>query len=225
MGKKFAEKFKLVEPGKVYSLKDSVELLKKLGVAKFDETIDLAVRLGIDTKKSDQQVRGTVSLPHGLGKKVTIAVITKGEKAKDAEDAGADFVGGEELIQKIETGWLAFDVLMATPDMMPKVGKLGKILGRRGLMPSPKNGTVTDDLKKAVKEFQAGKLEFKADKSGIIHLPIGKLSFAPNQITDNFMEVYKSLVRAKPSSSKGVYIRSITLSPTMGPGVSIETNI
>jgi large subunit ribosomal protein L1 len=223
MGKKYDEASKLVEKGKIYEAKEAVALLKKLGVAKFDETIDLSVRLGIDPKKSDQQVRGTVSLPHGLGKKVRIAVIAKGEKVKEAEDAGAEITGGEELIQKIEGGWIDFDVLIATPDLMPKVGKLGKVLGRRGLMPSPKNGTVAADVKKAVTEFKAGKLEFKADKFGIVHVPIGKISFSEDKIYGNFLEVYRSLVKSKPSSSKGVFIRSLALSPTMGPSVRIET--
>jgi len=225
MGKKYEEKTKLVEKGKIYSLTESVELLKQLGVAKFDETIDLSVRLGIDPRKSDQQVRGTVSLPHGLGKDIRVAVIAKGEQAKDAESSGASVVGGEELIQKIESGWLAFDVLIATPDLMPKVGKLGKTLGRRGLMPSPKNGTVTTDVKQAIQDFKAGKLEFKADKFGIVHLPVGKLSFDTTKIIDNFMIIYRSLAKAKPSAAKGVYFKSITLSPTMGPGICVETLI
>jgi len=225
MGKKYEEKVKLVEKGKLYPLKEGVALLKQLGVAKFDETIDLSVRLGIDSRKSDQQVRGTVSLPHGLGKKINVAVISRAEKLIEAEEAGADTVGSEDLIQKIEAGWLDFDVLIASPDFMPKIGKLGKVLGRRGLMPSPKNGTVTDNVAKAVKEFKAGKLEFKADKFGIVHLPIGKISFDSTQIIENFMEIYRSLVRSKPATAKGIYLRSIAVSPTMGPSVAVETSI
>lgn len=225
MGKQYIEKSKLVENNKIYNIQEAIEILKKIGVAKFDETVDLAIRLGVDTKKSDQQVRGTLSLPHGLGKAIKIAVIAKGEKEREAKEAGATEVGAEDLIQKIEAGFLDFDVLIATPDMMSKVGKLGKILGRRGLMPSPKNGTVTVDVAKAVKEFQLGKIEFKADKFGIVNLPIGKLSFSAEKIMDNFMEVYKNIKRAKPSASKGVYLRSIALSPTMGPSVKVETVI
>lgn len=225
MGKKYDEKVKLVETGKLYPLKDGIALLKTLGVAKFDETIDLSIRLGIDPRKSDQQVRGTVSLPHGLGKKVNVAVISRSEKLSEAEEAGADIVGSEDLIQRIEAGWLGFDVLIVSPDFMPKIGKLGKLLGRRGLMPSPKNGTVTDSIGKAVKEFKAGKLEFKADKFGIVHLPIGKLSFDGSKIVENFMEIYRSIVRAKPATAKGIYLKSITVSPAMGPGVPLETII
>jgi len=225
VGKKYKEKVTLVKKGELYKPKEAISILKNLGIAKFDETIDLSIRLGIDPKKSDQQVRGTVSLPHGLGKDVKVIVITKGEKIKEAESAGADLVGGEDLIQKIFGGWLGFDVLIVTPDLMPKIGKLGKILGRRGLMPSPKKGSVTNDIAKAVKDFKAGKIEFKSDKFGIIHLPIGKLSFDIDKIFDNFVEVYRSIIKAKPSTSKGVYLCSVFLSPTMGPSIRLETSL
>ncbi|MBU0579620.1 MAG: 50S ribosomal protein L1 [Candidatus Margulisbacteria bacterium] len=223
VAKKYAEKVKLVERGKIYSIAKAVELVKQLSISKFDGTIELSINLGVDPKQSDQQVRGTVSLPHGLGKKIVVVVIAKGDKAKEAEDAGADVVGTEELIQKIEGGWTEFDVLIATPDMMAKVGKLGKILGRKGLMPSPKGGTVTADVGKAVKEFKAGKLEFKVDKQGIIHLPIGKVSFEAKKLEENYLAIYNAIVRAKPSGAKGVYIKSIYLAPTMGPSVKVET--
>jgi large subunit ribosomal protein L1 len=224
MGKKYNEKLKLVDADKKYPLSEAVAVVKQLATAKFDETVNLAVRLGIDVKQSDQQVRGTVSLPHGLGRKVTVAVITSGTMLKDAESNGADHVGAEDLIEKISGGFTDFDVLVASPDMMAKVGKLGKVLGPKGLMPAPKAGTVTAEIGKAVKEFKAGKIEFKADKFGIIHLPIGKLSFEEKKLAENYAAIYDSLLRAKPTTSKGVYLKSIVISPTMGPGVKVQVS-
>jgi len=224
-GKKYKEKVKLIEKGKIYQIPKAMELVKQLSTSKFDGTVEMTLNLGVDPKQSDQQVRGTVGLPHGLGKKITVVVITKGEKVKDAETAGADFVGDDDIIKKIEGGWVDFDVLIVTPDMMAKVGKLGKILGRRGLMPSPKAGTVTPDVGKAVKEFKAGKLEFKVDKQGGIHLPIGKISFEAKKLEDNYLTIFKAIVRAKPSGAKGVYIKSAYLAPTMGPAVRVETAV
>jgi large subunit ribosomal protein L1 len=220
-GKKYSASREKVEVKK-YSIDDAVSLLKEIAPAKFDETVDAAFNLGIDTKQSDQTVRGTVKLPHGLGKKVTLAVITKGEKLKEALDAGADFVGTDDIIAKIEGGWLDFDYLLATPDVMGMIGKLGKILGRRGLMPSPKTGTVTFELAKAVSEFKAGKIDFKADKFGNVHLPLGKVSFPREKIKENFLAVLDIINKSKPSSSKGIYMKSVTISSTMGPGIRLE---
>ncbi len=223
-GKKYAEKIKLIEKGKVYQLPEASALVKQLSISKFDGSVELTINLGVDPKQSDQQVRGTVSLPHGLGKKITVVAIVKGENAKLAQGAGADVVGDDDLIKKIEEGWTEFDVLVTTPDMMAKVGKLGKVLGRKGLMPSPKAGTVVQDVSKAVKEFKAGKVEFKVDKQGIVHLPIGKISFEAAQIAENYKAIYNAIMRAKPSASKGTYVKSVFLSPSMGPGVKIDHN-
>lgn len=225
MGKKYKEKVKLLERGKTYGVPEAVKLVKELSTSKFDGTVEMILNLGVDPKQSDQQVRGTVNLPHGLGKKITIAVITKGEKVKAAEKAGADVFGEEDVVQKIEGGWTDFDILIVSPDMMAKVGKLGKILGRKGLMPSPKAGTVTPEIAKAVKEFKAGKLEFKVDKQGIIHLPIGKVSFEAKKLEENYLKIFNAIVRAKPSGVKGVYLKSAYLSPTMGPAVKVDTVI
>lgn len=222
MAKKMEAAQQKVEGGKEYSLDEAVKLVKELTYAKFDETVDMALNLGIDPKKSDQMVRGTVVLPHGTGKKVKILVFAKGEKEKEATDAGADYVGAEDLVEKIQKGWLDFDSAVATPDMMGLVGKLGKILGPRGLMPNPKLGTVTFDVAKAVKEIKAGKVEYKAEKSGIIHVPIGKVSFAEASLIDNARVVIDSIVKAKPGTSKGKYLRRITVSSTMGPGIRID---
>jgi large subunit ribosomal protein L1 len=222
--KKYLEKVKLVEKGKLYQLPQAAELVRQLSTSKFDGTVELTINLGVDPKQSDQQVRGTVGLPHGLGKKINVIVIAKGDNAKQAQTAGADEVGDDELIKKIEGGWTEFDVLITTPDMMPKVGKLGKILGRKGLMPSPKAGTVAQDVGKTVKEFKAGKVEFKVDKQGIVHLPIGKISFTADKIAENYKAIYNAIMRAKPSASKGTYVKSVFLSPTMGPAVRIDHN-
>ncbi len=212
----------LVEP-RPYTLNDAVPLLKQAKYAKFDETVDLTMRLGVDPKHADQMVRGTVVLPHGLGKSKTVAVIASGDKIKDAEAAGAEFFGGEELVEKIQKeGWTAFDALIATPDMMKSVGRLGKVLGPRGLMPNPKTGTVTTDVAAAVREIKAGKVEYRTDKTALVHVPVGKLSFEPQKLIDNAMTVIGSVMKAKPSAAKGKYIRGITLSSTMGPGIQLD---
>jgi large subunit ribosomal protein L1 len=206
-----------------YQLTDAVSLLQKVKYAKFDETVDLTLRLGVDTRHADQMVRGTVVLPHGLGKSKTVAVIATGDRQKEAQAAGADFVGGEEMVEKIQKeNWTAFDALIATPDMMKVVGRLGKILGPKGLMPNPKTGTVTMDVAAAVKEIKAGKVEFRADKTSLVHVPVGKLSFPPQKLVDNATTVITSIVRAKPSAAKGKYIKSMTISSTMGPGVPLD---
>lgn len=223
-GKKYQEAFKLLEEGKLYAAKDAVELVKKTATAKFDETIELHVRLGVDPKYADQQVRGAVVLPHGTGKTKRVLVFAKGEKVKEAEDAGADFVGSDEMVQKIQGGWLEFDVAVATPDMMGTVGRLGKVLGPRGLMPNPKLGTVTMDLAKAISEIKAGKVEYRTDKAGNVHCPIGKASFDEEKLLANYQTLMDTLNRAKPAAAKGQYVRSITLSATMGPGVPIALN-
>src|SRR6202522_2587146 len=213
----------LVEP-RPYTLTDAVPLLKKAKFAKFDETVDLTMRLGVDTRHADQMVRGTVVLPHGLGgTSKIVAVIASGDKIKEAEAAGAEFVGGEELVEKIQKeNWTAFDALIATPDMMRSVGRLGKVLGPKGLMPNPKTGTVTTDVAAAVKEIKAGKVEFRADKTSLVHVPVGKLSFDPQKLVDNAMTVITSVVKAKPSAAKGKYIKGVTLSSTMGPGIQLD---
>lgn len=222
MGKKMEAAQEKMEGGKEYPLDEVVKLVKELAYTKFDETIDMALNLGIDPKKSDQMVRGTVVLPHGTGKKVKVLVFAKGEKEKEAFEAGADYVGAEDLVEKIQKGWLEFDNAVATPDMMGLVGKLGKILGPRGLMPNPKLGTVTFDVAKAVKEIKAGKVEYKAEKGGIVHVPIGKVSFDEASLINNARVVIDSIVKAKPGTSKGKYLRRITMSSTMGPGIRID---
>lgn len=204
-----------------YQPEEAIKMVKELTSANFDETVDLAVRLGVNPKYNDQQVRGSVVLPHGTGKTAKVLVFAKGEKAKEAEEAGADIVGDEDLVSKIENGFLDFDVAIATPDMMSVVGKLGKILGPKGLMPNPKSGTVTQDVGKAVEEAKAGKVEFKVDRSGNIHVPIGKVSFDEEKLLENFNAVMDALVRAKPAAAKGQYIRSVSVSPTMGPAVKV----
>jgi large subunit ribosomal protein L1 len=212
----------LVEP-RSYLLVDAVPLLQKAKYAKFDETVDLTMRLGVDPKHADQMVRGTVVLPHGLGKTKIVAVIASGDKIKDAEAAGADFFGGEELVEKIQKeNWTAFDALIATPDMMKSVGRLGKVLGPKGLMPNPKTGTVTTDVVSALKEIKAGKVEFRTDKTALVHVPVGKLSFDPQKLIDNANTVISSVVKAKPSAAKGKYIKGVTLSSTMGPGIQLD---
>lgn len=222
MGKKIKIAREKIEKEKTYTLEDALNHVKEAAYAKFDETIDLAVNLGIDPRKSDQMVRGTVVLPHGIGKKVRVLVFAKGEKEKDALDAGADFVGAEDLVEKITKGWLDFDKAVATPDVMSLVGRLGKILGPRGLMPNPKLGTVTFDIAKAVKEIKAGKIEYKVEKAGIVHIPIGKCSFDTDKLLDNAKAVIESIVKAKPSASKGKYLKKISISSTMGPGILID---
>jgi large subunit ribosomal protein L1 len=206
-----------------HPLAEAIPLLQKVKFTKFDETVDLAVRLGVDPKHADQMVRGTVVLPHGLGTTKRVLAIAGGEKQKEAEDAGADVVGGEEIVEKIQGGWMDFDAVVATPDMMRAVGRLGKVLGPRGLMPNPKTGTVTFDIGKAVKEIKAGKVEFRVDKTGIIHAPIGKSSFPADHLVANAQALIESVIKAKPSAAKGKYLRSVTLSSTMGPGIPIDT--
>lgn len=222
MKKRFKKNLEMVDRTKKYSIKEATDVLSKLSNAKFDEAIDIAVRLGIDPKQSDQNVRGTVSLPHGIGKTLRVAVFARGDKADEAKEAGADFVGADDLVQKVSQGFLDFDKVVATPDMMGPVGKLGKVLGPKGLMPNPKLGTVTIDVAKAVKELKAGKLEFRIDKAGIVHSIVGKKSFPAKNLEDNIRTFLEALVKAKPQSSKGNYLKSITISPTMGPGVRID---
>jgi len=222
MGKSYRKVFEKVDRTQRYQLEDSLKLVKETARAKFDETVDLAIRLGVDPRQADQNIRGTVTLPHGMGKSVRVLAFAKGDKEKEAQDAGADFVGSDELIKKISDGWLDFDKAVATPDMMGAVGRIGKILGPRGLMPNPKTGTVAMDIGKAVKEIKAGKLEFRVDKAGIIHVPVGKASFGPEQLIDNAKAVLGSIIRAKPASAKGNYIKGVTVATTMGPGIKID---
>ena len=222
MGRKINEAREKVERGKEYSIEDAIGLVKKASFTKFNETVDMAVNLGIDAKKTDQMVRSAVVLPHGTGKKVRVVVFAKGEKEKEARDAGADYVGAEDLIEKIQQGWFDFDKVVATPDIMGLVGKLGKLLGPRGLMPNPKLGTVTFDLAKAVKEIKAGKVEYKTEKAGLIHVPIGKVSFDDQKLIENAMAVIDAIIKAKPPTSKGKYLKKVAVSSTMGPGVQID---
>ncbi|MBF0330289.1 MAG: 50S ribosomal protein L1 [Nitrospirae bacterium] len=222
MGKKLENIKAKHDLEKEYAIEDAITMIKETPVAKFDETVDMAINLGVDPRKSDQMVRGTVVLPHGTGKTVRVLVFAKGDKEKEATEAGADFVGAEDIVEKIQKGWLDFDKAVATPDIMGLVGKLGKVLGPRGLMPNPKLGTVTFDVGKAVKEIKAGKVEYKAEKAGIVHVPIGKLSFEGDKLLQNAMAVMKSVTKAKPSTSKGKYIKKITMSSTMGIGVKID---
>ena len=211
-------------PTRPHKIEEAVPLIQKVKYTKFDETVELSVRLGVDPKHSDQMVRGTVVLPHGLGKAKRVLVIANAEKQREAKDAGADEAGGEELVDKINGGWMDFDAVVATPDMMRAVGKLGKVLGPRGLMPNPKTGTVTTDIAKAVKEIKAGKVEFRVDKTGIIHAPLGKTSFATGSLVANAHALVESIVKAKPAAAKGKYLKSVTMSSTMGPGVDIDTS-
>ena len=221
-GKGLLEAKGKVEPGKRYNLKDGVELVVNTARAKFDETVDAAIRLGVNPAHADQMVRGSVVLPHGLGKSVRVLVFAKGDKEKEALDAGADFVGGDDIIEKIKSGWLEFDRVVATPDMMGGVGKLGKILGPRGLMPNPKVGTVTFDVATAVRELKAGKVEFRVEKAGIVHSPVGKISFGPDKLKENIQALVDAITKLKPASSKGTYLKGIALSSTMGPGVKVD---
>ena len=223
-GKKFIEAIKLVDSTKLYDVKEAIELAKKTSTANFDATVEVAFRLGIDTKKNDQQIRGAVVLPNGTGKTQRVLVFAKGEKLKEAEAAGADYAGDAEFIAKIQQGWFEFDVIVATPDMMGEVGKIGRVLGPKGLMPNPRTGTVTFDVAKAVEEIKAGKVEYRADKAGIIHAPIGKVSFDNDKLEENFLTVFDTVLKAKPASSKGTYMKSVNVTTTMGPAVKIETS-
>ncbi len=220
--KRFREIAKLFDPVRKYSVKDAIEILKKCPPLRFDQSVEVSLQTGIDTRKSDQQVRGTVSLPNGTGKKMAVLVLARGEKLKEALDAGADYAGADELVEKIKNGWLEFDAIVATPDMMREVGKLGKVLGPRGLMPTPKAGTVTMDVAKAVAELKGGKIEFKVDKTGAIHCMVGKLSFPTESLEQNVDALLSAVNRNKPSSAKGRYLVSLSLSSTMGPGLSVD---
>jgi len=222
-GKKFTAARKQIAVDRQYTIEDAIPLVQKVKYAKFDETVELSLKLGVDPKHADQMVRGTVVLPHGLGKTKRVLAIANADKQKEAQEAGADIVGGEELVEKIQGGFMDFDAVVATPDMMRAVGKLGKVLGPRGLMPNPKTGTVTAEIGKAVREIKAGKVEFRVDKTGIIHAPVGKMSFASDSLVANAHALVESIVKAKPSAAKGKYLKSVTLSSTMGPGVRIDT--
>ncbi len=221
-GKDYLEERKKVESDKRYLLKEAVELAISTSRAKFDETADVAIKLGVNPKHADQMIRGSVVLPHGLGKTVKVLVFAKGEKEREALEAGADFAGSDDLVEKVKGGWMDFDRVVATPDMMGTVGKLGKILGPRGLMPNPKVGTVTFEIKDAVKELKAGKVEFRVEKAGIVHSPVGKASFGVDKLAENILALIESILKLKPASSKGTYLKAISLSTTMGPGVSID---
>ena len=222
-GKKYTEAAKLVDRATQYDVAEAISLVKKTAVAKFDETVEAHIRLGVDGRHADQQVRGAVVLPHGTGKTVRVLVFAKGDKVAEAEAAGADFVGGEELIPRIQTeGWFDFDVVVATPDMMGVVGRLGRVLGPKGLMPNPKAGTVTMDVTKAVNDIKAGKIEYRLDKTNIIHVPVGKASFTEEQLADNFHTLMGAIVKAKPAAAKGQYLRSVTITSTMGPGIKLN---
>ena len=224
-GKKYAEAAKLIERDKQYEVADAASLIKKTATAKFDETVEAHIRLGVDGRHADQQVRGAVVLPHGTGKKVRVLVFAKGDKVAEAEAAGADHVGGDELIPKIQNdGWLDFDVVVATPDMMGVVGRLGRVLGPKGLMPNPKAGTVTMDVTKAVNDIKAGKIEYRLDKTNIIHVPVGKASFTEEQLAENINTLMGAIVKAKPASAKGQYLKSVTVASTMGPGIHLNGN-
>jgi large subunit ribosomal protein L1 len=221
-GKKFTEAAKLVEHMKAYGATEAIELAKKTSTVNFDATVEVAFRLGIDTRKNDQQIRGAVVLPNGTGKTQRVLVFAKGEKLKEAEAAGADFAGDAEYIAKIQQGWFDFDVIVATPDMMGEVGKIGRVLGPKGLMPNPKTGTVTFDVAKAVAEIKAGKVEYRADKAGIIHAPIGKVSFDDAKLAENFATVFETVLKAKPATAKGTYMKSVNITTTMGPSVKVD---
>ncbi len=225
-GKKYQEAVKLVDGGRSYPPREAIELAKKTAYAQFDETVELHLRMGVDSRNASQQVRGVVLLPHGLGKEVKVLVFAQGEAERIARDAGADFVGSDELVKKIEGGWLDFDAAMATPDMMSKVGRLGRILGRRGLMPNPKSGTVVaaEDLPRAIGDARKGRVEFKLDRTAIIHVPLGKASFEDEKLLDNLTAVVEAVVKAKPSGAKGQYVRSASITTTMGPGIKLDLN-
>ena len=221
-GKKYSDSIKLIDRTKLYDPEEAVTLVKQTAKAKFDETVEISVRLGVDPRHADQQVRGTVVLPNGTGKTKTVLVIAKGPKAEEATAAGADFVGAEDMIAKIQGGWFGFDVCIATPDMMGLVGRLGRVLGPKGLMPNPKTGTVTMDVTKAITETKAGKVEYRVDKTAIIHCPLGKASFSEQQLTENLRTLMDAIIKAKPSASKGTYVKSAVISSTMGPGIKLN---
>lgn len=223
MSKRYAEAAKMIDTEKIYSPVEALDIITKLPKAKFDESVEAHIRLGVDPRHADQQVRGTVVLPHGTGRKIRVAVFAQGDKAREAEQAGADVVGGQDLADKIEKGWFDFDVAIATPDVMSIVGKIGKVLGPRGLMPNPKAGTVTFDVGKTVADVKAGKVEYRVDKFGIVHQVVGRASFSLTQLIDNYSALLEELVRAKPAAAKGKYIKSITVTTTMGPGVKVDT--
>ena len=223
-GKKYLEAAKLVDSSSLYSVVEAIELAKKTSTVKFDATVEVAFRLGVDTRKNDQQVRGAVVLPKGTGKTAKVLVFAKGDKAAEAEAAGADYVGQGEYITKIQQGWFDFDVIVATPDMMGEVGKIGRVLGPKGLMPNPKTGTVTMDVTQAVNDIKAGKIEYRLDKANIVHVPVGKASFTKEQLADNFTALMSAIIKAKPASAKGQYLRSVTIASTMGPGIKINTS-
>ncbi len=220
--KRYQELLKLVDKGKLYSPEEAVQIIKKMGNTKFDETVELSVKLGVDPKRSDQQVRGSVSLPHGTGKKVRVLAIAEGEAAKEAKEAGADYVGGKELVEKIKSGWLDFDAVVSTPAMMKELGKVGKILGPRGLMPSPKMGTVSNELKPIIQEIKKGRVEFKMDKGGNLHIPVGKVSLPESALLENVLAVTRALLRAKPPQAKGAYLEKMYLSTTMSPSLRLN---
>ncbi|MGZ8487219.1 MAG: 50S ribosomal protein L1 [Candidatus Binatia bacterium] len=222
IGKSYRKVLDKVDRNQRYQLEDSLKLVKETARAKFDETVDIAIRLGVDPRQADQNIRGTVALPHGMGKTVRVLAFAKGEKEREAQEAGADFIGSDELIKKISEGWLDFDKAVATPDMMAAVGRIGKILGPRGLMPNPKTGTVSLDIGKAVREIKAGKLEFRVDKAGIVHVPVGRASFSAEQLIDNARMVLLTILRAKPASAKGNYVKGVTIATTMGPGIKLD---
>ena len=222
-GKKYIESAKLIDRTKLYDPQEAVELVKKTATAKFDETIEMHVRLGVDPRHADQQVRGAVVLPHGTGKTVRVLVIAKADKVKEAEEAGADFVGGEEMVAKIQKeNWFGFDVCVATPDMMGVVGRIGRVLGPKGLMPNPKSGTVTMDVAKAIKDIKAGKVEYRVDKTAIVHVPVGKASFDAEKLNENVATLMEALIKAKPAAAKGTYLKSVTMTSTMGPAIKVN---
>lgn len=223
-GKKYQEAIKLVDRKKEYKIEDAIELLKETAKANFDETVEVAYRLGVDTKKADEQIRGAMVLPHGTGKTQRVLVFAQGEKVKEAEEAGADYIGNEEIVEKINNGWFEFDVVVATPDMMAEVGKLGRVLGPKGLMPNPKTGTVTFDVGKAVEDIKAGQVEYRVDNAANLHVPIGKVSFENEKLIENFDALTKTIVRAKPAASRGIYMRNVAVTSTMGPGIKIDVS-
>lgn len=223
-GKKYQEAAKLVDRSKQYDIAEAIALLKQTAKAKFDETVEVAFRLGVDPKKADENIRGAVVLPHGTGRTQKVLVFAKGEKVKEAEAAGADYIGDQDVIAKINEGWFDFDVIVATPDMMAEVGKLGRVLGPKGLMPNPKTGTVTFEVEKAVNEIKAGKVEYRVDKASNLHVPIGKISFDDEKLVDNFDTIVDTIVKVKPQSSKGTYLRNVAITSTMGPGIKIDVS-